>query len=157
MFPVCPLCCFILISMDLESEINDDDDDEINWSKYNLFWLAVADNFLLPNWPVQLLISIGFIFYYFSNLVNRINMIMKFNHFTLLLTYLTNNHVLLTNKSEKNHLPILWPFKYFLQIACKTSYSWQHFSYNLNVVLSANFKIFILPSFKSQICWLFKN
>ena len=28
MFPVCPLCCFILISMDLESEINDDDDDE---------------------------------------------------------------------------------------------------------------------------------
>ena len=26
MFPVCPLCCFILISMDLESEINDDDD-----------------------------------------------------------------------------------------------------------------------------------
>jgi len=27
MFPVCPLCCFILISMDLESEINDDDDD----------------------------------------------------------------------------------------------------------------------------------
>ena len=28
MFPVCPLCCFILISMDLESEINDDDDDD---------------------------------------------------------------------------------------------------------------------------------
>ena len=28
MFPVCPLCCFILISMDLESEINDDDDDK---------------------------------------------------------------------------------------------------------------------------------
>jgi len=27
MFPVCHLCCFILISMDLESEINDDDDD----------------------------------------------------------------------------------------------------------------------------------
>ena len=28
MFPVCPLCCFILISMDLESEINDDDGDD---------------------------------------------------------------------------------------------------------------------------------
>jgi len=28
MFPVCPLCCFILISMDLESEINDDDDND---------------------------------------------------------------------------------------------------------------------------------
>ena len=28
MFPVCPLCCFIVISMDLVSEINDDDDDE---------------------------------------------------------------------------------------------------------------------------------
>jgi len=28
MFPLCPLCCFILISMDLESEINDDDDDD---------------------------------------------------------------------------------------------------------------------------------
>ena len=28
MFPVCPLCCFIVISMDLVSEINDDDDDD---------------------------------------------------------------------------------------------------------------------------------
>ena len=28
MFPVRPMCCFILISMDLESEINDDDDDD---------------------------------------------------------------------------------------------------------------------------------
>ena len=27
MFPVCPLCCFIVISMDPVSEINDDDDD----------------------------------------------------------------------------------------------------------------------------------
>jgi len=32
MFPVCPLCCFILISMDLESEINDDDDDDLHVS-----------------------------------------------------------------------------------------------------------------------------
>ena len=28
MFPVCPLCCFIVIPMDLVSEINDDDDDD---------------------------------------------------------------------------------------------------------------------------------
>jgi len=28
MFPVYPLCCFILISMDLDSEINDHDDDD---------------------------------------------------------------------------------------------------------------------------------
>jgi len=28
MFPVCPLCCFIVISMDPVSEINDDDDDD---------------------------------------------------------------------------------------------------------------------------------
>jgi len=28
MFPVCPLCCFIVISMDLVSKINDDDDDD---------------------------------------------------------------------------------------------------------------------------------
>ena len=28
MFPVCPLCCFIVISMDPVSEKNDDDDDE---------------------------------------------------------------------------------------------------------------------------------
>jgi len=28
MFPVCPLCCFIVIHMDLVSEINDDDDDD---------------------------------------------------------------------------------------------------------------------------------
>jgi len=27
MFPVCPLCCFTVISMDPVSEINDDDDD----------------------------------------------------------------------------------------------------------------------------------
>jgi len=27
MFPVCPLCCFIVIAMDPVSEINDDDDD----------------------------------------------------------------------------------------------------------------------------------
>jgi len=34
MFPVCPLCCFILISMDLESEINDDDDDDCHNNLY---------------------------------------------------------------------------------------------------------------------------
>ena len=28
MFPVCPLCCFIVISMDPVYEINDDDDDD---------------------------------------------------------------------------------------------------------------------------------
>ena len=28
MFPVCPLCCPIVISMDPVSEINDDDDDD---------------------------------------------------------------------------------------------------------------------------------
>ena len=28
MFPVSPLCCFIVIPMDLVSEINDDDDDD---------------------------------------------------------------------------------------------------------------------------------
>jgi len=28
MFPVCPLCCFLVISMDPVSEINDDDDDD---------------------------------------------------------------------------------------------------------------------------------
>ena len=33
MFPVCFLCCFIVISMDPESEINDDDDDD----DYSLF------------------------------------------------------------------------------------------------------------------------
>ena len=34
MFPVCPLCCFIVISIDPVSEINDDDDDDDN--KYSL-------------------------------------------------------------------------------------------------------------------------
>jgi len=29
MFPVCPLCCFIVIPMDPVSEINDDDDDDV--------------------------------------------------------------------------------------------------------------------------------
>jgi len=33
MFPVCPLCCFSVISMDLESEINDDDDDDDDYIK----------------------------------------------------------------------------------------------------------------------------
>jgi len=33
MFPVCPLCCFIVISMDPVSEINDDDDDDDDYSK----------------------------------------------------------------------------------------------------------------------------
>ena len=33
MVPVCPLCCFILISMDLQSEINDDDDDDDSFRK----------------------------------------------------------------------------------------------------------------------------
>ena len=28
MFPVCPLCCFIVIPIDLVSEINDDDNDD---------------------------------------------------------------------------------------------------------------------------------
>ena len=28
MFPVCPLCCFIVMSMDPVSEINDDDDND---------------------------------------------------------------------------------------------------------------------------------
>ena len=35
MFPVCPLCCFILISMDLESEINDDDDDDDDFHRHS--------------------------------------------------------------------------------------------------------------------------
>jgi len=32
MFPVCPLCCFIVIPMDLVSEINDDDDDDDDYA-----------------------------------------------------------------------------------------------------------------------------
>ena len=42
MFPVCPLCCFILISMDLESEINDNDDDDINFTKIHAHIYAIV-------------------------------------------------------------------------------------------------------------------
>jgi len=38
MFPVCPLCCFIVIPMDLVSEINDDDDDDNAWHVYKLHY-----------------------------------------------------------------------------------------------------------------------
>jgi len=39
MFPVCPLCCFIVIPMDLVSEINDDDDDDDDNKKQTNFHL----------------------------------------------------------------------------------------------------------------------
>jgi len=44
MFPVCPLCCFILISMDLESEINDDDDDIIPFRSYRRLLIKFCSN-----------------------------------------------------------------------------------------------------------------
>jgi len=42
MFPVCPLCCFIVISMDPVSEINDDDDDSMPSPSRGIFFLSIS-------------------------------------------------------------------------------------------------------------------
>jgi len=61
MFPVCPLCCFILISMDLESEINDDDENchsmafEIHLPLGNCNYLINLNNLLPQSLPPSVL------------------------------------------------------------------------------------------------------